>query len=71
MDDTDLGAKMNARADYDGLPPSHELRVKAELFRVAALGYFGSPQACGAKQFLGAWARARKAWCNYTGEELI
>lgn len=69
--DTDLAEKMIKRADYDGLAADHELRVLAEKFNSAAKGYWGDEQTCGSEQFLGCWARARRAWCNYTGEQLV
>lgn len=62
---------MTARADRDGLPPEHEMRVSAEIFAAAIKGYFGEPQTCAVKAFFGRWARARAAWCRYTGEPLI
>jgi len=62
---------MFARADQDGLPPEHELRTLADSFATAIVGYFATPQTCAVKAFLGRWARARSAWCRYTGEPLI
>ncbi len=34
-------------------------------------GFYGEPQTVEAKSFLGAWARARRLWCDCTGEDLI
>jgi hypothetical protein len=68
---TELGDKMRARADLDGLPADHEMRLLAGEFDKAAYGYAGEPQTYSVKQFMGHWARARKCWCNYTGEPLI
>lgn len=67
----DLAEKMLARADADRLPPDHRLRVRAVEFDRAAKGYFADPQTVPVKPFFGAWARARRAWCDYTGEPLI
>ena len=68
---TELGDKMRARADLDGLPDDHEMRQLADAFDKAAYGYAGEPQTVTVRQFMGHWARARKCWCNYTGEPLI
>jgi hypothetical protein len=61
----DLGQKMIARADKDGLPRDHPLRVTADGFNAA------NADGVDARKLLGAWARARRAWCDYTGEPLI
>lgn len=68
---TTLGDQMRARADLDGLPGDHEMRQLADAFDKAAYGYAAEPQTVSVKQFMGHWARARKCWCNYTGEPLI
>lgn len=69
--DTELARKMIDRANADGLPIGHELRTKAMLFENAAKGYWADPQTVPVQSFMGIWARARRAWCNYTGEPLI
>lgn len=71
MSHTDLSASMRKRADADGLPPDHELRRRAEEFDRATIGHMATPRTVDVKSFVGAWARARKAWCSYTGEPLI
>lgn len=71
MTDTTLAQQMIARADQDGLPDDHDLRVKAACFEVTAKGYAADPQTKTPKQLLGAWARAKRSWSNYTGEPLI
>lgn len=68
---TDLAKAMIARADQDGLPADHPMRVKAEEFDAVAIGYYDVPQTHDVKQFMGAWARARRAWSEYSGEPLI
>jgi len=68
---TELSQKMIDRANADNLPDDHTLRNLAKLFDEAATGYFASPQTVTVKSFMGHWARARKAWCEYTGEPLI
>ena len=66
--DTDLGRRMRARADADGLPADHQLRTHADAFDKAATGVYGTPQTTSVTEFMGAWARARKVWCAYSGE---
>jgi hypothetical protein len=68
---TDLGSKMRARADADGLPSDHDLRVKADAFDEATAGFHASPQTKNVQQFMGAWSRARRSWCDYSGEPLL
>lgn len=61
---TPLSEKMRAIADR-GHARASELREMADKFDVA----------CGASlrdaRFLGAWARARKLWCECIGEPLV
>jgi len=71
MSVTDIAKKMRARADADELPDDHPLRVAADAFDAAMPGFHGEPQITTVQQFMGAWARARKAWCDYSGEALI
>lgn len=71
MNNTDLFEKMIAKSDSDGLPDDHDLRLKAKAFNDAAQGFCASEQTCDIKTFMGTWARARKAWCDYSGEPLI
>lgn len=71
MATTELATRMLAAADENNLPKDHELRTKAQAFDEAALGYYGDPQTCDARKFMGCWARARRAWCEYSGESLI
>jgi len=67
----DLGEKMIARADADGLPADHEMRIKGKAFSEAATGFYGHPQTVSVKQFMGCWARARRLWSEYSGEPLV
>lgn len=69
MSDTPLATAMLARADQDGLPESHPLRVAAIAFEEAAHAYAQGTLAV--PSFLGTWARAEKAWATYTGEPLM
>lgn len=66
-----LWTQMRELADAHELPADHELRQRAQEFEEATAGLYGEPQTVSAKAFLGAWARARRAWADYTGESLI
>ena len=66
-----LVEKMLARADHDALPSDHPLRELALNLEQAASGFFAEPQTVKVAQFVGCWARARRAWCEYSGEPLI
>jgi hypothetical protein len=59
-----LFEKMVERANLDKLPDCHPMRVRAKEFE----DVLANPDA---RFLLGAWARARRVWCDYTGEELI
>ena len=54
--------KMLRIADRDNLPEDHLMRVRAIELREVEIY---------AKKLLGAWARARRVYCAYTGEPLI
>lgn len=68
---TELGKKMVARADRDKLPENHPLRTLAAEFDDASAKYLANPQKMGVRAFMGFWARARKAWCQHTGDALL
>jgi hypothetical protein len=68
---TDLARKMRARADKDKLPGDHLLRVRADEFDQASLKYLAQPQQMAVRAFMGFWGRARRTWCDYTGESLL
>jgi hypothetical protein len=67
----DLPSRMRARADADALAADHELRVRADALDAAVNGFYGTPQTTPVSEFVRSWARARKAWCAYTGEPLL
>ena len=71
MSTTELSYRMRARADADGLPANHELRTTADAFDNAAMGYLAHPQTVPVRQFFGNYARARLAWCAYSGESVL
>jgi hypothetical protein len=68
MSTTDLSDKMRAYAKSHDAP---ELKEKADAFDAAASGYYSVPPTVTTKGFLGAWARARQAWCDVTGDPLV
>lgn len=63
-----LAEKMRALAGT-GHPRAEELRNAADRLDNATGGLMGGPD--GVKRLLGNWARARKLWCEITGEPLI
>lgn len=66
---TDLAKKMIDRANKDNLNDEHIMRVLGEEFEMITKKYFLGD--CSFKIVIGTWARARKCWCDYTGEDLI
>lgn len=48
-----------------------DLTDLANKLDVATQGFYGSPQTVSAKEFMGHYARARMAWCKYSGEPLV
>lgn len=71
MAETPLGKRLREVAKTTSSEIATDLIAKAEAFERAGLGFYSEPQTHDAKQFLGAWARARKALCLITGEDLI
>ena len=67
---TELSDKMRRLADT-GHASAEELRDRAAKFDEAAAGFYADPQTVPTPKFLGAWARARRAWCDASGESLI
>ena len=63
-----LAKRMAVRADRDGLPIGHLMRIRA-----AELEAKLDCEAPGwtAQNMIGAWARARRVWCDYTGEPML
>jgi hypothetical protein len=62
-----LHDEMFAIADRDKLSDDHPIRIKAtELKEVVEGKEMPTP-----KRLLGAWARARRAYCDYTGMPLV
>jgi len=71
MERNDLAHRMLALANADRLPEEHELRTLAQTLEETVRGFYSEPQTHTVQQTLGAWARARKAWCAYTLESLV
>lgn len=71
MTETILSENMVNRANQDGLPEDHEIRLRAKEFDDAAIGFYGSPQTVNVKKFLGIYARTRRVWCEYSGDSLV
>lgn len=62
---TDLGDKMRALA-ATGHARAEELIRLADAFEAAAVAYpFDT------KKLVGCWARARRCWCECSGEALV
>lgn len=62
--ETDLSKKMRATGDPELVRLADDFDAKTE-------GFYAEPQTVDVRQFMGAWARARKAWCAHSGEALI
>jgi hypothetical protein len=69
MADNDLPTKMDNLAKSH--PRSVELAQNASALRVAINGYWGEQQTVDVRKFVGAWARARRIYCESSGEPLI
>lgn len=67
--ETPLAKQMIERADRDGLPEDHAMRRTAQAFDEISVNYAMGKST--PKSLLGAWARARRCWCNYTGEPIV
>ncbi|WP_439392571.1 hypothetical protein ACRQ5Q_24425 [Bradyrhizobium sp. PMVTL-01] len=67
---TALSEKMHALAD-SGHARAAELREKADAFDAATQGFYAQPQTCTIQKFFGCFARARRLWCDITGESVV
>ena len=70
-DRQELAPRMIAKADADHLGADHPLRTLAAELDEATRRFFSVPQTCDVRRFVSCWARARRAWCEYTGESLL
>jgi len=69
--DANLAEQMRARAKADHLPADHDLYTHASSLEKAYSKYLSDPRTPTVQSMLGAWARARRVWCEYTGFPLI
>jgi hypothetical protein len=67
---TALSQAMHALADT-GHARAAELREKADAFDEGAAGFYANPQTITVQSFVGRFARARRLWCDITGEPLV
>ncbi|WPJ68549.1 hypothetical protein OMDBNIEC_00063 [Salmonella phage STP-SP5] len=67
--ETPLATQMIERADRDGLAEDHAMRRTAIALDEFTVKY--AKGQCTVQKFVGAWARARRCWSNYTGEPLL
>lgn len=67
---TNLSERMRAlAAQRDDLPEGWS--EAADGFDAATAGFYSDPQTVNVKQFMGAFAKARRMWCEATGESLV
>lgn len=69
-DETALSDRMRKLAKKRSDLPDNWAEL-ADAFDIAAAGFYGDPQTVGVREFMGHYARARKAWCAATGESLV
>jgi hypothetical protein len=70
MTTTNISDRMRALASKrTDLPP--DWIEKADAFDAATAGFYGSPQTVTVQKFMGTFARARRMWCDVTGEDLV
>ena len=68
--EAELSDRMRAFAEGNDVPEGW--REAADALDAATHGYFfADPPTVSAPRFLGAWARARRMWCERTGESLL
>lgn len=66
---TGLAKEIVKRLNKDNQPRNHPLRKMAVDFDEKSIQYFQGKLS--AAKYLGCWAKVRKAWCDYSGEDLI
>lgn len=66
-----MGETKNSLSDKMRASGDAHLIDLADKFDAATAGFYSEPQTCTVKEFMGHWARARKAWCAHSGEALI
>lgn len=71
MTKTPLADRMRLLATTPSHPRAAELIEKADALDAATAGYMSDPPTVTVRAFVGAFARARIAWCECTGEDLV
>lgn len=70
MASTNLANRMRELAKTrDDLPA--DWIERADAFDAATAGFYAEPQTVSVQKFMGAFARARRMWCEATGESLV
>lgn len=52
-------------------PEAASMSTEADALEEASRGFFTEDQTVDARRFLGCWARARRKWCDITGDPLV
>jgi hypothetical protein len=68
--ETNLSQRMRRLAKSRTDLPENWMKT-ADDFDAATLGFYSVPQTVDTKKFLGCFARARRMWCEATGESLV
>ena len=68
--ETELSKRMRNLAQSKGDLPDNWMEV-ADAFDAAVKGFYATPQTVSVQKFMGAFARARRMWCDVTGEPLV
>jgi len=66
---TSLSERMIEYANKHTLPDNDKMRVLAKDFDEKTKAFFG--EKISVKLYLGSWARARRHWCDITGDSLL
>ncbi len=68
--EAELSDRMRAFAEGNDVPEGW--REAADALDAAAQGFFfADPPTVDVRGFMGTWARARRMWCERTGESLL
>ena len=70
MTETELSIRLRQWAKHNP-DRAEEALEKAKAFDEATAGFYGEPQTVSITSFLGSFARARRFWCDVTGESLV
>lgn len=67
---TSLSERMRLLAKERTDLPENWLATAA-AFDAATIGFYAEPQTVDVRKFMGCFARARRMWCDVTGEPLV